>query len=737
MWGWFAGAMVLATHLGWSLIRLRRALRRTVAVTDPAALELLDRCRAHMGVHRQLVLLETMAVATPALCGLLRPRLLLPPGLIAQFGERELRFVFLHELAHLKRHDIMANWLTTLLQLLHWFNPLVWLAFARMRSDRELACDALVLAQAQADESRAYGQTIIRLLEGFSRPAALPGVVGILEDHGQMKRRITMIANHSRVRRSTLLALVLLPALAVVALTDARTEKGAASGNGGKTTSAPDTMERQSPPAGTGVVSSGPTSAVTSGVQGDGNFDVEILLSALSASENSTQATPSPPSALPAAPNGLTNAPKSAAVTPTVGDTNGLQVRVFKVDPNAMRQGSADLQGRRPAGLPTNWAVSLVDQGDLVSSNRDLVTKFRNAATIARFDKLKEVLASMGVDLSPPKAIFFNERLGTLMVKATLSDLDTIEKAVQVLNASPPQVTIRARFVEVREDEPEGKQFMKALGFETGAAKPVQTTNRLPSQAASAAARTNLPSAPFTGVLTPPQFRSVLALLAASNGVELLSMPEITTLSGRQAQLKSVDVRYVVTDLGTDKKNGTVSPMTEPFEIGPVLDVVPYVCADGYTIQMAVIPMVQEFLGYDDPGSLVKETPAAPRTPTPLPKFRLRQVTTSATVWDGQTLVLSPGTVEETQTIRHIIPGLGSLPATRRVLQSSATTSTNRRSLFIFITPTIIDPAGNPVHRPEDVPFRDHAVPSQKPMAPSGSSGDRQNPPGNKTTRDG
>ena len=91
-------------------------------------------------------------------------------------------------------------------------------------------------------------------------------------------------------------------------------------------------------------------------------------------------------------------------------------------------------------------------------------------------------------------------------------------------------------------------------------------------------------------------------------------------------------------------------PLAEPFEIGPVLDVVPYVNADGYTIQLTILPTLKEFLGYDDPGAFVAQVQSvgaqggannqALTQPTPLPKFRLRQVATTAMVWDGQTVVL-------------------------------------------------------------------------------------------------
>ena len=107
--------------------------------------ELLEASRRVIGTRRAPVLVETDAVDSPALFGLLRPKLLLPTGLIRRLDESELRHVFLHELAHLRRHDVLLNWLAALLQIIHWFNPMIWFGFARMRADREFACDALAL----------------------------------------------------------------------------------------------------------------------------------------------------------------------------------------------------------------------------------------------------------------------------------------------------------------------------------------------------------------------------------------------------------------------------------------------------------------------------------------------------------------------------------------------------------------------------------------------------------------
>src|ERR1019366_4051884 len=170
-----------------------------------------------------VTLVETPAVGSPSLFGFVRPRLLLPEGLTRSFTPEELRYVFLHELGHIKRHDIMTGWLMTVLQILYWFNPLVWVAFHRMRVDRELACDALALSYAKEEENQPYGRTIIKLLEGFGCSTWAPSMAGTVEHKNQMKERINMIAKFRRTNQWPALAGVLFIALGLVTLTDAQT----------------------------------------------------------------------------------------------------------------------------------------------------------------------------------------------------------------------------------------------------------------------------------------------------------------------------------------------------------------------------------------------------------------------------------------------------------------------------------------------------------------------------------
>src|SRR5688500_309092 len=98
-----------------------------------------------------------------------------------------------------------------------------------------------------------------------------------------------------------------------------------------------------------------------------------------------------------------------------------------------------------------------------------------------------------------------------------------------------------------------------------------------------------------------------------------------------------------------------VTTLVAPIPFGQVLDVIPYVSADGYTIQMNIVPTFSEFLGYDTEAARQFRTvvPNVPVQDTPLPRFRIRQVATSAVVWDGQTVVLGGLIAENVRKTRE------------------------------------------------------------------------------------
>jgi len=223
---WLLGAVVLVVYVCAGNLHLWWLVTRERPLTDQKILDLLEDCKSEMSIRTILGVVITDKVTSPALFGFVRPRLLLPAGMLDAFSLKELRHVFLHELAHLKRHDIYLGYLSSLLQVLHWFNPLIWLAFYRIRNDRELACDYLVLSRTKSGQSKDYGRTIVYLLERFSRPRHLPAMAGILETKSQLKRRIKMIAEFKKTSRPQWAgAMLLIAVLACVVLTNAYVAK--------------------------------------------------------------------------------------------------------------------------------------------------------------------------------------------------------------------------------------------------------------------------------------------------------------------------------------------------------------------------------------------------------------------------------------------------------------------------------------------------------------------------------
>ena len=170
-----------------------------------------------------------------------------------------------------------------------------------------------------------------------------------------------------------------------------------------------------------------------------------------------------------------------------------------------------------------------------------------------------------------------------------------------------------------------------------------------------------------------------------------------------------------------------ITPNTQLLETGPVLDVVPYVLSDGYTINLTLIPSLTEFAGYDTPPNIANATGGlnVVQLPVILPKFTIRQVITTVNVWDGQTVVLGGLINSTTQSEKDKVPVIGDLPILGRLFQSQTKASV-KRNLMIFVTSTIVDPAGNRVHSDDELPFAQSSIPPQPPGAGQMTETDRK-----------
>lgn len=222
---WAIGFVFLLARAVLGHVRVRTRLLRLTKVSDPVVLALLESCQIAMSVSWKISLVETDEDRSPAIFGLWRPQIILPKRLLNEFSQDELRFVLLHELGHVRRHDLFVNWVLICLQAIHWFNPVIWFACRRMRSDQELACDALVLLRLTVQETLSYGETIVKLLKSLTTHRPASTAIGILENKSSIKLRLFMI---SRFRKATHIQIIpamsLFLGLTVICLTNAAGE---------------------------------------------------------------------------------------------------------------------------------------------------------------------------------------------------------------------------------------------------------------------------------------------------------------------------------------------------------------------------------------------------------------------------------------------------------------------------------------------------------------------------------
>ncbi len=220
-WLWLAGITFFVIRIGIAEYLFRKKLKKSKLVFNLDLRAVLEDCKQLAGVSKNIILMETDALKSPALFGLFRTRMLLPTGLAGNLTSGQLAHIFIHELVHYKRRDIAVNWISGALRALHWFNPLIWYGFNRCQDDQELSCDALAVRYLKPEVVQDYGRTLIRVLEfAGPQPSQLLSTVGISGGESLSKRRIKMIKLFRKPSfKWTLVGIAAIIAVAFVAMT--------------------------------------------------------------------------------------------------------------------------------------------------------------------------------------------------------------------------------------------------------------------------------------------------------------------------------------------------------------------------------------------------------------------------------------------------------------------------------------------------------------------------------------
>jgi beta-lactamase regulating signal transducer with metallopeptidase domain len=141
---WSLGVMILAIRFICSATHVAN-LKRSGEPVSHALAESASRLARRMGIMKSLQVLTSALADTPSVVGFLKPVILFPPAALLNLSAAQLESIVAHELAHIRRHDYLVNLLQTIAETLLFYHPAIWWVSSRIRTERELCCDDMVV----------------------------------------------------------------------------------------------------------------------------------------------------------------------------------------------------------------------------------------------------------------------------------------------------------------------------------------------------------------------------------------------------------------------------------------------------------------------------------------------------------------------------------------------------------------------------------------------------------------
>lgn len=226
---WAAGALIVALYFVISYIHCYRRFQTALPVTNKYVMEWMDRRLGRKTgrkngsalFRRSVSVRQSDRISTPLTYGILRPVILLPKG--TDWNNRQqLRYVLLHEYAHICHWDALWKVVCVSVVCVHWFNPMVWMLYFFCNRDMELACDECVLRRLGEEYKSDYARTLIGMEE--KKSAFLPVYSGFGKN--AIQERIRAIMKIKKVSLGiSLFCVALIVIVAVVFATSAKTKK--------------------------------------------------------------------------------------------------------------------------------------------------------------------------------------------------------------------------------------------------------------------------------------------------------------------------------------------------------------------------------------------------------------------------------------------------------------------------------------------------------------------------------
>ncbi|APF24919.1 M56 family metallopeptidase [Clostridium butyricum] len=188
---WCVGLVILTCMLMIVLIKFKSESNNMERIKDGNIIKILNKLKRNINLKSNINLYICDEKKSPCILGFIRPKIYLP-HYVLELDEDMISHILLHELMHYKRKDLYLNFICWIILLLHWFNPLVWIALKKLKTYREYGCDCFVLQILGEEKNVDYGMTIINLSKIVTNKRSIQLGLGF-ERNNLIKGRIEMI----------------------------------------------------------------------------------------------------------------------------------------------------------------------------------------------------------------------------------------------------------------------------------------------------------------------------------------------------------------------------------------------------------------------------------------------------------------------------------------------------------------------------------------------------------------
>jgi hypothetical protein len=626
------GVFFLSTRLFAIWIRVQLLRRSRHELIDESWLAKLVELQDRLGIQRKVALFKAAALESPAVIGWWRPVILFPASALSGLTPAQLDAILIHELSHIRRHDYLVNLLQSSIEIVLFYHPAVWWVSNYIRQERENCCGDIAIQVSGDRFDYARALTTLEHLRIEGTGLAISANGGSI---GQRIRRIIGAPAAERFNTTWVGGIFGLAAL-----------------------------------VGSLFLSKG------------------ILFAAGDAKANQRVQT--------------TNSVNSSLPTVLGAD--------LKPDNQRLLQ-----------EYPIDWPLVRSNLRNFVtdSADRPLAAKLVEYFASRRIRvKLEENIESLSDDAHSDEICIpskINELEPTFRVRITHSKMALFEESLRRLTASFDRIQIVVKWVELQNDalptnglrgllstiaDPSDRVSAEPFSLAewnfkpcSGSAVAIQVVGNNKFQTNSIAVKEGVSSAV---VLSHKQFTNFVYVLEHRGGVDLLTGPVLTTVSGRQARISDENMLTIITGNETNS-SGAVIPIPAQMSFGPIADFFPELSSDKSRIQLKVTERSREFVGYWETKAAGEFAPIAvtgARVSIPRPRFVERFYEASDSLRNGQTLLVGGLTTESQIKTKDQIPVLGDIPLLGRLFRSESTAK-RWKSPLIMVTPTLVNSYGD------------------------------------------